>query len=279
MSILALDIGGTFVKYARFNAQGAIMGNSGRMPLNEHAPAGMLLDALIHLLQENPADVIGVCIPGPFDYDRGICLMQHKFAGIYGVSLQERFRAVLPDTPIFFLHDAGAFLLGEMADGNAEKCENSAAITLGTGLGFVAAHQGKLCLNEKKTPQRPLWNQPFRSGIAEDYVSRRGIRARYREGGGDEADVREIAARADAGEERARHVLRETGDMVAELLEMRMEMGFDRAVIGGQIAHAFAHLFPRDQSAYPVMIVPAAHISDGALRGIAWYAKETGILK
>ena len=78
-------------------------------------------------------------------------------------------------------------------------------------------------------------------GIAEDYVSRRGILARYRDATGqDESlDVVDIAALAEKNDAKALHVFQETGTMLGEILRpVLIEYWIECLVVGGQIGRA-----------------------------------------
>lgn len=62
-----------------------------------------------------------------------------------------------------------------------------------TGLGFVESNAGRVLLSQAETPIRPLWNSPFGAGIAEDYVSGRGIRKRLETLTGQRLEIKKIA--------------------------------------------------------------------------------------
>ena len=112
---VVLDVGGTFVKYGVVT-DGAI-GETGQFPIRENGTAEEILSPILAFLTAHPAPRVAVSIPGPMDYPRGMSLMKHKFAAIYGVSLADWLGERLPGTEIVFVHDGVAFALGEMADG------------------------------------------------------------------------------------------------------------------------------------------------------------------
>ena len=276
--ILALDMGGTSIKRA-------LVGEVGEpMQTSVCAFTGDTRETLLQTLRETVLSGreaagqigahitrIGVACPGPFDFRGGVSRMTHKWAGINGVPLPPVLNEGLPGIPITFLHDSTAFMLGEAFYGAATDAQNPAGVMLGTGFGYSYMRERRVCLDETLSPLVRLWRQPYRDGITEDYVSRRAIRARYARKTaceGDAPDVREIATRADAGEPEAVATLRETGELLGDVLRTFLPADCDLVVIGGQIAYAAEHLLPAARPSLTVPVRPAAHIADAALRGI-----------
>lgn len=279
--ILALDVGGTFIKYALLLKTGVLVEDT-----VGQAPAGSTLqtaDALaafrgvVHtaarLAQRRSLRIarVSVAFPGPFDYDRGIPLMQHKFQSLYGVFLTPAVHSVLPGVPVVYLHDSTAFLLGEAVYGAARGVHNPAGIMLGTGLGFACMQDGRVCVLADQRPTVRVWNRPFRGGIVEDVLSARGIGARFRARAGEERSAKEIAHLADAGHVEALAVYRETGALIAEILGPLLEqLGCGMLVVGGQAARSARLFLPYAKLRIPV--VPAADLDAAALKGACAYA-------
>src|SRR5688572_21060975 len=90
------------------------------------------------------AQSLGVAVPGPFDYERGISLVRHKLLELHGVDLRSELAAALGFAPssIRFLNDAAAFALGEWWVGAARGHRRAVGITLGTGLGSAFLDAG-----------------------------------------------------------------------------------------------------------------------------------------
>ena len=232
--ILALDVGGTSIKAAVFENGVPVR----RLPQEPSCSAGSLaeiLGAFQHLIDAaGQIDGIGIAMPGPFDMRTGISAMTEKFGALNGLCLPE----LLGRKDIRFVQDATAFLLGEMLRGRAGKFRRVGAITLGTGIGSVAAIDGRPLLNEELRPvaEHALWKRPFRDGVVEDYISTRGILARYQEAG----SVKEIASLAEAGDQRALEVWKTVGEDLAEVLRVWIdELSLEYVVVGGQIARSF----------------------------------------
>jgi hypothetical protein len=96
--------------------------------------------------------------------------------------------------------------------------ECSAAVTLGTGLGFGVVKDAAVLDNGKGGPPVSIFSRPYKNGILEDAVSARGISARYQCLSGVLAAPREIAERAAKGDAHAVEVFRETGEILAAVL-------------------------------------------------------------
>jgi len=133
---------------------------------------------------------IGIAMPGPFDYDKGISLIKdlHKYDLLYGVNVKEFLSQSLGFSPsdIRFRNDAEAFLAGEIAVRSTSVSSKIMGVTLGTGLGSAISHGGK-------TWDANLAIVPFRDGFAEEYISTRWFVGRFKEITGIQvADVKQL---------------------------------------------------------------------------------------
>ena len=274
---LVMDIGGTFIKYGLVDANGVLLPASvGKAATHSGSSASEVFSEVDRLVAKTETGAqVAVSIPGPFDYTDGVFLMKHKFASLYGMSLTPLFQK--RGKEVVYVHDSTAFLLGE-GDGNC------AGIMLGTGFGFALAQGGRVCIGSDQRPAIPLWNKPFREGIAEDYVSRRAIRALYRQVSRclDDPDVKEINERAQAGDMAARDTFQKTAEAIAAVLDRYVPRSLyhGRIVLGGQIAHAGAFLIPRLRQA-GLEVRQAAHIDEASLYGLGKvlrYGKEACVM-
>ncbi len=215
---------------------------------------------------------VAVAIPGPFDYDNGVFLMKHKFAAVYG----ERFADLChsersEESPSFrFIHDVNAMLLGEMASGAGKGYDRVALVTLGTGLGFAMSLEGKLLKNEMGSPAVPIWNLPYRDGILEDYVSKRGFLRGYPEG----MTVKRLSELAFQGDSKALSRFSDTGAVLAQIVEPVLEeYKIECLLFGGQISRSFALFGPAVRtglSDIPVLryIGPVSDIDNATFNGL-----------
>jgi glucokinase len=231
---------------------------------------------------------VGVSTPGPFDYEAGVSLMRHKYAAIEGMSVRGFIGRATGGLQVRFIHDAFAFLLGALAfsggvsaGGEGAAAERSAGAnvcgaTIGTGLGFAAMEGGRLLRNASGGPAISVYAEPYLEGIAEDYVSRRGVEGCYRRRGGNGSPtVKEMAAAARSGDPLCRSVFEETGTHLARILAPIVKAGgYGTLFLGGQIAKAGELLSAPARQTFaelgiPCAVVPAAHIDEAPLLGAA----------
>ncbi len=257
--VLSLDIGGTAIKSALF-ADGRMLCRLPQVPSNSNGTAGQIANAICTAMANAGGySRLAVSIPGPFDYHRGIFRMRHKFAAANG----RIFAELTGCKDAVFVHDANAFLLGELAHGAARGVRRAGGITLGTGLGAAFAVDGQLLTDDMGSPAGDvsIWNAPFRGGIAEDFVSARWLQAQDPTA----EDVKAIARKARAGDERARRIWRDYGQALFALLaDWAKRLRPDCIVIGGQIARDL-DLFGAVPAGVPVC--RAQLDGDGALYG------------
>ena len=184
--------------------------------------------------------------------------MTHKFGALNGIDLRAELKLTVP---CVFVHDADAFLLGELGFGILRGVTRAGAVTLGTGLGAAVAVDGATVDNElgSPAPEVSLWKQPFHGGIAEDRISARALLKKYPAAG-----AKEIADAAKRGDAAALHVWREFGEDLAELLtQWSVRWDLEKIALGGQIAGAW-ELFRAPLEKLPV--APSV-LPDAALYG------------
>ena len=267
-----LDIGGSFVKHSA--VEGGAFTAPGQFAIKESGTKEEIIDPILGFLKAHPAARVAVSMPGPMDYDRGISLMTHKFTAIRGISLKDEIGKVLPGSEVSFVHDGVAFLLGEMADGEAKGLDCAAGVMLGTGLGFVICQAGRILVRPVLSPARSLWNLPFLSGIAEDYVSGRAIKRQWTERMGSALEVKDIASLAKGGDPRALYLFEQTGEHLGTLISSHLQgLPVDKVIIGGQISKSLDLLMSGIGRTCVLPICRAAHPDDAALRGAYTYSQ------
>lgn len=216
--------------------------------------------------------LIGIAMPGPFDYENGISLMQQgKFIDIYQINIKEELaeRLAVSEQQIHFVNDAGAFLEGEVFGGCVQDCNRIFGITLGTGLG-TAFYDGTAATDED------LWDSPFRNSISEDYLATRWFVHRYKELTGQEiSGTKELL---DKPQDIQTEILDEYADSFAEFIVKYISPYQPEVlVIGGNIAKMYPYFEERlhknlseDNIDLPVRI--SAIFEDAAILGAAGYA-------
>ena len=252
--ILAIDAGGTFLKSSVRKADGTVVPQPEISACSDGTAEeiGNAFRLVVQSAERNAGlhlTGIAVCIPGPFDFQTGEFRMDHKFRSVKGRNIRE----FLPELPLLLVHDANAFLMGIPGWDQGRV----GGITLGTGLGAAVAISGVCQNNERQTPLYPLWNRPFRSGIAEDYVSARALLKAF-------PQAKTVKEMADAPGTEA--IWEQFGTALAELLaSWQAELSLDRIVIGGGISRAKEHFLVSELSRLPIEF---STTGDPALAGL-----------
>lgn len=257
---ITMDVGGTSLKSAVLDPGGNVLKDS-LFTIESHSGGSrneilkVFEDTIGHGLtvmdrHERENGGIGIAIPGPFDCRKGISLMEHKFRAIYRYPLREalcRIPGISAGTPIRFVHDANAVLDGEAWKGNAEGFDNAAVVTLGTGLGFAFSRKGIVQCNELGGPAVSIFRIPYREGILEDYVAKRGFLKIYQELSGRKEmkgfEVSDIGRLAGEGDPAALVTFREVGTILSESLrELLGKYHIQCLLFGGQISRSYRYM-------------------------------------
>lgn len=249
--VIAIDAGGTFFKSAIISEDAEVLhGSLLTVPANNDGSPELVKDGYRRTLttQLHNAEKAGIKIsavaidtPGPFDYEGGMSLMQHKFKAIYKLPLRPWINEFVGDLPVTFIHDSAAFLTGEMWHFPYGEYKNAAGAMIGTGLGFATMKDGIVLRKPDGDPLYDVWCEPYDIGdgkkhIAEDFISGRGIAARYAPGG---RNAKEIELLANTGDEDALKVYRDTGRILGEVVAPSLKkIDAEIFILGGQISRA-----------------------------------------
>ncbi len=257
---LVIDAGGTFLKSAIMDTNGNVSdGSVYIVPSHSDGSKAEIMTSFeacisagFSFAAKTDARMkgIGFSIPGPFDYRNGISLMKHKFHGLYQLNLKKLIGSlpcVDPDLPIRFIHDANAVLMGEQWMGNAQNYNNSAVVTLGTGVGFAHSQNKTIQCNSLGSPSVSIYSTPYKDGILEDYVSQRGVLNIYSDLNqkvmNNDLTVYDIGKQADEGEATSIRTFHIMGDILAQSLsDILQGKKIECLLLGGQISKSY-HLF------------------------------------
>lgn len=258
---LLFDVGGTFLK-------GFIAGSDCRLieetefsvPMPSSGTREEIIGSLetavsrgALLASERGLQIAGVALdfPGPFDYNAGVSLMEHKFQAIHSLCLTDVIKAheaIADGVPVRFMHDVNAALLGEKTLGNGQGYRNVAIVTLGTGLGFACSLNDELQENQYGSPAISIFRRPCGDGILEDFVSKRGFTRLYHEAAGiadSDITVAEIAKKAFGGDEAAKKAFADAGRILGRAIApILAENGIECLLFGGQISKSFELFAP-----------------------------------
>jgi glucokinase len=281
----ALDLGGTHVSAARVDTAAAAAEGLVRIPLPPAASGPQLLGAIVGAATQiatPPVERIAVAVPGPFDYEAGICRISHKLQGLYGLDLRRELAGSLglARQAIVFLNDAQAFALGEWWAGAARGHARVVGVTLGTGLGSAFLADGRpITSGPRVPPGGEIYRLDFRGRPVEEAISRAALLGRYDGPAGSDLDVEQVAARARAGDARAAEVFSALASALGEFLEPLVR-AFNPSclVVGGSIAYAWDLLEPVLADALAgvagLTLARAERIEDAPLLGAARFASD-----
>jgi glucokinase len=244
--VLTFDVGGSHVSSAVCQSDGFRLGPVASAVYAKVASSQAFVELLYELgteASEGTARGLSVtlAVPGPFDFKAGVSLMRHKLPYLYGVDLREAIAARFgcKRNEVRFLNDADAYLLGELGAGAGRGFDRVVGLTLGTGFGSAFAVHRLLVTEGLGVPKDgEIWNVPYESGIAEDYVSSRAITGNYLRRTGKTCTVADLAAIA-AGDPAAQESFDEFGEHLGRVIGTVLpEFDAEVVVLGGGIARA-----------------------------------------
>jgi glucokinase len=183
--VAGVDIGGTHITAALIDLRNRsiLAGSICRDRVNSNGSADEIVSSWANVISNCFAaggmlpGHIGIAMPGPFNYTEGIAFMkdQGKYDALYGLNVRKLLALKMKTSQqkILLNNDAACFLQGELFSGIAKNVMKVIGITLGTGLGSAITDNGKVV-------DANLWCSPFKNGIAEDYLSERGLLKNYK---------------------------------------------------------------------------------------------------
>lgn len=307
--VVGIDLGATKIALGLIDPANRIAA-SRRIPTQvaegPEAAADRMAQAIMELGAELPHNgqiaAVGICSPGPLDHQSGTLLDPPNLTGWRNVPL----RQMLADRlrlPVTLEHDAKAAALGEFYYGAGQGEENMVYIVLGTGVGAAIIANGQLyrgmhnASGEMGHITIDRHGEPCHCGsrgCVELYTSGPSLARhyqRFREEKGLPSETqpvtgRFVAERAEAGDEIARQVLTQAGEVLGTVVaSLAMVLDIELYVIGSSVAKAGDLLFEPARRTMPnyafrsiashVRIVPAALSDDGPILGCGWLARQT----
>ncbi len=264
---LGVDIGGSHVAAALVHtADGKWLAESyATKKIDPASSADRILDEWAEVIGRSLAycdghalSGIGIAMPGPFDYDRGVSMIEgvEKYERLFGVNVRQALVDRLGEVSIWFENDAACFGLGECLAGKGAPYKRVIAITLGTGFGACFVDAQRLVKSGPGVPPGGcLYNIPYREGIAEDYFSSRGL----------------LAWNGDVDEKTR---FREWGLQLGQFLAPWIrDFQADVVVIGGGISQSAGLFVPAMQEVLDVRIEIAEETERTAIVGAASVVK------
>lgn len=279
-NILGIDIGGSHITLAQVDAENRkiITSTYVREHVNAFGDRETIFSAWISAIEKASNDLqkddllIGIAMPGPFDYENGISLMQQgKFIDIYQLNIKYELAQRLSISPkqIHFINDAAAFMEGEVFGGCVQGFNRIFGVTLGTGLG-TTFYNGEFATDED------LWDSPFRNSIIEDYLATRWFVKTYEELTGEQiSGTKDLL---DKPQEIQKQIFDDYADIFSEFVVKYMDHYKPEVlVIGGNIAKAYPYFEQRfiqnvRENNINLQIKISAIFEDAAILGAASYA-------
>jgi len=183
--VLGVDIGGSHITSALIDLSSRTIVEDFvlRKQVDPHGGAQEILESWCASIREcwqkfNLVNTrIGFAMPGPFDYEGGVCLIKgfDKYESLYGMDIRAELaeRLNISGSDLAFRNDAEAFLDGEIFCGAAQGYNHVIGLTLGTGMGSAYSHFGI-------TADAELSVTKFAGKIIEEFVSTRGLVGLYK---------------------------------------------------------------------------------------------------
>ncbi len=248
--ILTADIGGSHITAAICNSDTRVIlpGSMIRIEVLSNGSAEAILGAWGRALKETiklsgtVVTGVGVAMPGPFDYEKGISYITglSKYEALYGLDIKAHVAEFLQLDPamVRFRNDAEATIAGEALAGAGKGYNKVVGVTLGTGFGSAICTYGV-------ARDLNLGSDPYKDSIADDHLSTRWFLKRYHElTGANILNVKELAGQIRA-DPFARRVFEEFGSNMAEFLSRPLSvLSPDVLVLCGNIAKASAYFCP-----------------------------------
>lgn len=191
---------------------------------------------------------VGLAFPGPFDYDKGISLVEgvNKFEHIFGLDVGASIAGYMAGSPlpVRYVNDASAFALGEYMSGCARGKKKVVCLTLGSGVGSAFLENGRLVTSAPGVPANGwVYCLPFEDTIVDDSFSTRWFVHRYAALTGRSVNGALPIAQAAAHDSAAKNLFNEYGCRLATFAaQLCRDFDCTDLVLGGSITGSF-HLF------------------------------------
>lgn len=258
--MLALDIGGTFIKSAVIGSDFAITEESKFPTPKSYAE---FIDAVAALASR--ADIAGVCaaLPGGYDFSSDTVFapnLQFINSSHFKTELVNRI-----SKPVLIENDANLAALGEYYTGEAGSL---IFITLGTGVGGGYIANGELIRSSVTsfevghmaiTPNGRLCGCG-RRGCLDEYCSSSGLIATYRDIAGDTSDMtpEKLAILAGNGDDAALKTFDTYADELAfALINIANLFTPDKIKLGGGLSELSKYFLPRCMGMFDRDLFPA----------------------
>lgn len=310
--VIGIDLGATKIDFGLINPQDQIVGRQ-RIPTSgEEGPKAVverIAQSVAELAQKLPEGgqiaAVGICTPGPVDYQAGLLLDPPNLPALHNTPLRQMLSDRL-NLPVCLEHDAKAAAVGEFYYGAGRGERSMVYIVTGTGVGAAFIMDGQLYHGlhsfagevghitlDRRGELCPCGSR----GCVETYISGPWLARRYQHALEQEGWTysahedrqaitgEKVAHLAKQGDPLAVKILVEAGEALgAAIASLAMILNIDLYVIGGSVAKAgdaflkparkiVPHYSHKSVSRY-VRIVATELDTDGPILGCGWLARQ-----
>jgi glucokinase len=258
-TVIGLDVGGTNTSGGLGTPEGKLI--TRRKRATDRAGGGaaglrLISEIIAELIEEAGGAVkvqrIGVGFGGPVDAVNGVVVLSHHVAGWENVPLQKELEQRF-QIPVAVDNDANAGTLGEWRFGAGRGCDDLLYVNIGTGIGGGIISGGRLLRGARNLAGEighttVVRNGPpctcGRGGCVESCASGDAIARRGSEALGKPLTGREVFDLAGGGDARARRVLEEIVEDLAQGIGVAVTLlNPELVIIGGGLSEAPQDLF------------------------------------
>jgi len=310
-SVVAVDLGGTYIRSALINEKGQILARAERETLAQEGPEPVIgrIEASIRDVAKG-TEAISIAAPGPLDPWKGIIHQAPNLPGWREVPLADILHRAFK-VPVYLNNDANLAALGEHRFGAGQGVNDLIYLTISTGIGGGIISQGRLLMGARGLaaevghmtlePEGPPCGcggrghlEALASGTA---IARRAVEeikkgaetsiTRLVEGELSEVAAKVVAQAAQAGDPLANSIFKEAGFYIGlGITNLLHILNPQLVILGGGVSKAGDLLFEPiratvEARAIPsiqegVKIVPSALGDDAGLLGAAAFVAKTG---
>ncbi|MCL1936731.1 MAG: ROK family protein [Defluviitaleaceae bacterium] len=134
-NILALDFGGTSIKYGLYDSKGDLIGTEDSLQIERYISLSEILKNIEKIIKHyRKIDGIAIAMPGNINSKEGIISQISAIPCFNNINLKHTLNEIY-NLPVAIENDANCATLAEFWIGNGNECSNIAVITIGTGIG------------------------------------------------------------------------------------------------------------------------------------------------
>lgn len=143
MSLLAIDIGGTTIKYTLYNKGKLGDITSVKTPIDLESFYHCLSNIVEQAKKEHIIQGVAISSPGAVNKNTGVIEGASALPYIHGFNIQSELETLFA-LPVSIENDANCAALAEVAFGAAKGCTTALLLVLGTGVGGAVVIDGKV---------------------------------------------------------------------------------------------------------------------------------------